>query len=168
MAGFIASALAFAVLSIDFPLCCVYDVIMVTLNCAYCKKSFETHPCRIKEGRKCCSQSCAFKYRGREGHPRYRGKRFCKGYEDIYKPHHPNAKANGYIAEHRFIMSEFLDRPLKKHEFVHHINHNRLDNRLENIILMDSVEHNRMHRQEEVKKRSRDCNGRLLPFKHPA
>ena len=39
------------------------------------------------------------------------------------------------IFEHRFIMQEYLGRELTKDEQVHHINGNRLDNRLENLEL---------------------------------
>lgn len=58
------------------------------------------------------------------------------GYRILYKLNHPNAtNARGAIAEHTFIMSEYIKRPLKKGETVHHINGNRSDNRIENLEL---------------------------------
>lgn len=59
------------------------------------------------------------------------------GYRRLYIADHPNAKGNGEILEHRFIMSEHLDRPLKETESVHHRNGIRHDNRLENLELRD-------------------------------
>jgi hypothetical protein len=63
------------------------------------------------------------------------GKTQNHGYPMLYKPNHLNAKKGGWILEHRFVMSEFLKRPLKKDEIVHHINGDIKDNRIENLEL---------------------------------
>lgn len=57
------------------------------------------------------------------------------GYRQIIGKDHPNAWRNGGMLEHIFIMSEFLKRPLQKHENVHHKNGIRHDNRIENLEL---------------------------------
>lgn len=44
------------------------------------------------------------------------------GYIDLLKPEHPNSRKSGYIAEHRYVMSQHIGRPLRKDEIVHHIN----------------------------------------------
>ena len=85
----------------------------------------------------------------------HRGKRSCAwkggriedkrtGYILLWKPEHPNAnvgKGKGYVAEHRFVMAEHLGRPLQSHEFVHHRNGKKGDNRLSNLQLVTKKVH---------------------------
>lgn len=66
------------------------------------------------------------------------GKIEKEGYVLVYKPDHPNAKSNGYIGEHRYVMSEHLGRPLSRDENVHHINGDKKDNRLGNLELWNT------------------------------
>ena len=63
------------------------------------------------------------------------------GYYYVYRPEHPFSRKDGYIAEHRLIMEEAIGRYLEKYELVHHINHNRIDNRIENLELIDKLQH---------------------------
>ena len=87
------------------------------------------------------------------------GRRLQKGYMEIKAPGHPNARpSNGYIYEHRLVMSEHLKRPLKDEEVVHHINGDTLDNRIENLELVES---NGKHISEHIPKWKRNTFGRF-------
>ena len=57
------------------------------------------------------------------------------GYVYMYYPEHPNSRKGGKISEHTYVMSEYLGRPLKPNENVHHINGVKDDNRIENLEL---------------------------------
>ena len=57
------------------------------------------------------------------------------GFILIYRPRHSNSDSNGYIFEHRYLMSKQLCRPLKKLEQVYHKNRKRDDNRISNLTL---------------------------------
>lgn len=69
------------------------------------------------------------------------GKRWHKsphGYIVRFEPTNPQAGPNGQVYQHRHVMAGHLERPLKSHENVHHINGNRADNRIDNLELWTS------------------------------
>lgn len=79
-----------------------------------------------------------------------------RGYMLAYAPHHPNAHADGYVMLHTVLIERQIGRYLEPDEVVHHINHKRSDNRIENLLLMNKKEHMRMHMKERHQKRSED------------
>jgi hypothetical protein len=62
-------------------------------------------------------------------------RRMDRGYVLIFEPKHPNARKDGYVAEHTKVMAAELGRPLHRFEEVHHKNGIRHDNRPENLEL---------------------------------
>lgn len=70
-----------------------------------------------------------------------------KGYVIIYMPTHPYANSSGGVAEHRLVIEKSIGRYLKSNEFVHHLNGDKKDNEIKNLIIMNSSEHQRLHQK---------------------
>lgn len=61
------------------------------------------------------------------------------------KARYRKVRVNGVqMPLHRYLMEEKLGRTLLPNEVVHHINGNKLDNHIENLMVMDFSEHSRM------------------------
>lgn len=58
---------------------------------------------------------------------------------------HPNATKHGYVLMHRIVVENHLGRLLNPEELVHHVNHKKKDNRIENLEVLTSKQHMRLH-----------------------
>lgn len=78
------------------------------------------------------------------GHKKIRG----DGYVAIYYPDYPSSNKNGYVMEHVYVMEQHIGRLLNEDEVVHHKNHIRSDNDINNLQLMTFKEHASLHMKE--------------------
>lgn len=80
-----------------------------------------------------------------ENSPRWNGGRYVdvSGYVMV------NIKGEK-MYEHRYIMEKKIGRKLRKDEHIHHINHIKTDNRLENLIILDPLTHSKLHLTPEI------------------
>jgi len=85
--------------------------------------------------------------------PKWKGGRSVekRGYVTLYvDPSDPlyimcgNGKNS--VGEHRLVMARHLGRPLMSYELVHHINGNKGDNRIENLLLYSASDHQQVER----------------------
>lgn len=72
------------------------------------------------------------------------------GYKLIYKPSHPDARPDGYIFEHRLVMEQKLGRRLLKKEKVHHLDHDKLNNTPNNLIILSNSDHMKEHKPWKI------------------
>ena len=68
-----------------------------------------------------------------------------KGYYIRYVPGHPYASKDGLVMEHRLVVEEHLGGYLPKEFDVHHINGNKKDNRIENLVVLTHAAHTALH-----------------------
>lgn len=99
-----------------------------------------------------------------EGNPAWKGGRTKdgNGYWVIYMPKHPYA-CQGKIKEHRLVIERHLGRYLKPNEIIHHIDFDKINNKIENLYLMSRGQHSKLHRDLEKKVRQM-YKERLLKF----
>lgn len=145
----------------------------IKIVCTECKKEFPVYPSHLRK-RQRCSRECGTKWRkGRtlntgkthfkkgvhnnvgENNPMY-GKRLelhsgWKGGKIITKEGYIKVKVDTdkkhkYKFEHRIVVEKFIGRKFKKGEIVHHINLNKEDNRIENLMIFpNDREHIKFH-----------------------
>ena len=82
-----------------------------------------------------------------EGQEYYRLR--VNGYNTLYKITEGRvAYEDGYILEHRLVYEIAHGTKLPKGVSIHHINHNRSDNRPENLVALTQSEHAKLHAKE--------------------
>lgn len=150
----------------------------LNMVCPVCGTRFHLKGSRIsKIHDNCCSYKCMGEYRKTkyfgEGNPNYgntgtnnplfSGDRILHcGYYWVYAPDHPFCVDGGRIGEHRLIAEKYLMKDEQSIEIdgvkylnpiydVHHIDGNKLNNNIDNLMIVTRSEHAKIHAQEKLR-----------------
>lgn len=81
-----------------------------------------------------------------KNNPRWKGGWYIHKYKYIYSPEHPLRNLKGYVREHLYVLYKYLGERINKSNIIHHINGKKIDNRVNNLMVMkDHGAHRRMH-----------------------
>jgi len=73
------------------------------------------------------------------------------GYVRIKVAAHGHADSNWQF-EHILVVEQYIGRPIKKGEFVHHIDGDKLNNKISNLYLCSNSQHRKLHSFEKLLK----------------
>lgn len=141
-------------------------------KCIICGVDF----CKSPKAQKLCSRKCRSVFL-RDNHlvgnknVRWNGGRgiTTQGYIEVVCPDGYSKNTRGRILEHRLVMEKTLGRKILRTEIVHHINHDKQDNRIENLELLNGQsDHMKEHKptSETKQKISLSLRGRVFSNEH--
>lgn len=107
--------------------------------CEYCGCKFNG----LKVNR-FCSRACGVTFLSKSNSKGW--KITSDGYKRILMPNHPLADKRGFVSEHRYIASKIY-RVVGKGTVVHHIDENRLNNSIYNLLVLTRGEHTKLHHE---------------------
>jgi len=162
-----------------------YEANRVKVKCYICNKEFnykKSHYIKLKDpDRVTCSRSCSAKNRSEymqgEGNHQHGltgelNSSFIPGdlvgdsgyVSSIAPSNHPRAKSGRFL-KHILVMEEKIGRYLKYYgkshgdnEIVHHIDRNKLNNHIDNLILMTMASHLSLHNTEDKERHVKGMN----------
>jgi len=108
------------------------------LRCKECNNIFFSYLVNIKNGRGLyCSKECINKYKN---NPNWKGGEVDSGYGYlmVLQKDHPYRNNRDYVMKHRIIVEKYIGRYLKSNEVVHHVNKNKKDNRIKNLMVFNN------------------------------
>jgi hypothetical protein len=81
--------------------------------------------------------------------------RYLNGYKLVHAPDNfsimDSENWSGWVYEHRYVMEQHLGRALTSEEVVHHLDGNKDNNHITNLIVLSKIDHGKLHRWMDSK-----------------
>lgn len=121
----------------------------IQCNCDNCGKELNLIPALMKKKHHFCDKKCKGEYTTKTKTGVLRNDGICEhsGYTFIYQ------SKKHYRGQHRLVMEQYLGRPLRSDEIVHHKDGNKRNNDISNLEIVTRAEHINIHRTELHKAR---------------
>jgi len=118
----------------------------VELTCDGCGAKFKRQPSLHKYDHQYCSVACASVSRMGANNSNWGGGTRRRGkYMQVKSPDHPLRGRDGYVYLHRLIVEDALNRYLWPWELVHHVDWDKENNAIDNLVVVTRTEHNVIH-----------------------
>ena len=129
---------------------CRLEVKKSSIKCKFCGEFIPKR--KPSEIGMFCNNKCYFKWKkGVLLGPR-KERVLISNYYYVMMPNHKRANKRGYVPEHIILVEKSIKRELFDNETVHHIDHNSLNNNIDNLKLMTIHDHLSYHAIEKHKK----------------
>lgn len=90
-----------------------------------------------------------------ENNNEYKNFIFSGEYLAVYKPSHPKSRKDGYVYIHQLQAEKKLGRHLKDNECVHHIDEDKFNNDVDNLMIFKTVaDHTAFHKGNKIFKKN--------------
>lgn len=111
----------------------------ITKYCVQCGKPWQTQNYKSRF----CSNTCSAIVFSGPSNGAWKGGRYIdgSGYVMLSIP------GRGHVPEHRWIMEQHLDRELESHEIIHHKDHDKSNNDIDNLELTTRKDHMGLHQE---------------------
>lgn len=151
---------------------CIHDDTTTIKICEYCKKEFKIYNNREDTAKYCskqcmnnnsrCYETCKFCNQQFEIINNQKGKRIycsteCYNNDSIGNPYlsGPYYRCsdgnNQQLNYHRYLIQQHLGRKLLSNEHIHHIDGNKLNNTIDNLMIVSPSDHRKLHKEKEWK-----------------
>lgn len=81
-----------------------------------------------------------------------------QGYVVVRMSGHPRSTKHKRVLQHVLVMEQKLGRPIERHEIIHHIDGNKSNNDPDNLMILNSSEHAKLHARERKERRDNERN----------